>query len=383
MELEFQQAAGKSAGEVMRDVAAFLATPCIIHKTQDLDLRYLPNQMSMAEQLSFALLSEAEAQGWSAEAAESFYRSACADSVDAEVISNLLSAFGHKESKAYITYRKQYGNRFRLLDTSYWACCLALAIDAGQIGEVLRYLRLFIVVLTEFAYMGDRNPSSTYVWTYYESFQAILDELTAEPDPDPVALKVRAVGGTAGKREGDAYPLSLGVDIENPNEGYMALGIAIDVTLKDKNGNVIDVITDKLDCMDPAVIYHYGITKKIKGAAVASISAVVKARQYIKLSTPIMNHVFLDSVAISGKGSESELMGILESKYDCPLRTLTLHYQFLSAENKILGGGSEWCFDGLSDKEPLLFSSKIGMTFPDSARVVYSVNFNALELIED
>ena len=383
MELEFKQAAGKSAGEVMRDLSEFLATPCIIHKTQDLDLRELPNGLSMEKQLSFALLSEAEAQGWTAETAENFYRGACAGNIGEDTITDMLAAFREKESDAYREYRKQYGNSFRLLDNSYWASCLALAIDAGQIRELLHYLRLFIVVMTEFAYMGDRNPSNTYTWAYYESFQAILDELTAEPEPDPLALKVRALGGTAGKREGEIYPLSLGVDIENPNDGYMALGISVDITLKDKAGNVIDVIADKLDCMDPAMIYHYGITKKIKGAAVASISAVVKARQYIKLSTPIMKHVFLDSVAISGKGSESELMGILESKYDCPLRTLTLHYQFLSAENKILGGGSEWCFDGLSDKEPLLFSSKIGMSIPNCAKVVYSINFNALELIKD
>lgn len=383
MELEFKQAAGKSAGEVMRDIAEFLATPCIIHKTQNLDLRSLPNDLSMEKQLSFALLSEAEAQDWTLDAAENFYRGACAGSISEDTFISMLAAFRNKESAEYNDFCKQYGNSFRLLDSSYWASCLALAIDAGQISDLLRYLRLFIVVLTEFAYMGDHNPSQTYTWAYYESFQAILDELVAEPDPDPLALKVRALGGTAGKRKGDVYPLSLGVDIENPNEGYMALGIAMDITLKDRDGGVIEIIADKLDCMDPSAIYHYGITKKIKGAAVASISAVVKARQYIKLSTPIMKHVSLNSVCISGKGSESELMGMLESKYDCPLRALTLHYQFLSADNKILGGGSEWCFDGLSDKEPLIFSSKIGMSIPNSAKIVYSVNFNALELIKE
>lgn len=383
MELEFSQAAGKSAGEVMRDIAALMNTPCVIHKTKKHDLRELPNGLSMARQFSFALLSEAQTQGWTQESAESFYRSACTDTIGADIVEDMIAAFADKSGETYRQYEKQYGNRFHMTDNSYWSCCLALGIDAGEIGHVLQYLRLFTVTLMEFAYMGDRNPNVTYTWVYYQSFQDILDELLKEPDPDPLPLKVRALGGSAGKRDGESYLLSLGVDIENPNECYMALGLAIDITLKDKTGKVIEVISDKIDCVDPCTIYHYGITKKIKGVPTASISAVVKARQHIKLTTPIMKHVILDSVAISGKGSDTELMGMLENKYDCPLRALTLHYQFLSAENKILGGGNEWCFDGLSNEEPLIFSSKVGMSIPNAAKVVYSVTFNALELIKE
>ncbi len=386
MESEFRQAIGKSAGEVMRDVSEFLATPCTLQNTKQacpLDLRALPNGLNMAEQFTFALLSEAELQGWTPEAAESFCRNACAGVVKEETVRSMIEAFSDKHSDAYYRFRKQYSNRFYMTDGSYWSCCLALAIDTGEISTVLRYLRLFIVALMEFAYMGENNPTVTYAWSYYESFRRILDELTADPDPNPLPLKIRALGGTAGERDGEAYALSLGIDVENPNELYMAFDLWIDVTLKDRDGNVIDVIGDRIDAIDPASIYHYGITKRIRGAAVASISAVVKAKSHLKLSLPLMNHTKLRSVRLLGERDGTALSGVLESQYDRPLRSLTIHYQLLSDDNRILGGGSVWCAEGLPTDAPLPFTSKLGLSLSGATKVVYSVSFNATELVED
>jgi hypothetical protein len=260
---------------------------------------------------------------------------------------------------------------------------LALGIDAGQVGEVMQYLRLFTVCLMEFAYMDDRNPDATYTWCYYDSFRQMLDDLTAEPDPDPLPLKVRALGGSAGKREQDTYYLSLGLDIENPNLDRLARNIQLDIVLKDKEGNVITTIGDKLESLDPGAIYHYGVTRKIRGNAVASFSATAKAASHIKLQTPIMKHVTLSELRLRKNGEGMHFSGNMTGKYDTPLRSMTLHYQFLSAQNKILGGGSEWVLDGLEPGGTRQVNSKIALPIEGAAKVVYSIDFDVVQLLEE
>lgn len=382
METEFQKAVGKGAGEVMRDIADFLAYPCIIEPQKNVDLRTLLPDLNMREQFSFALLSEAMEQGWDFDRAEIFYRRACSGEVEEEVIRSMLAAFKNPDGAEYLAYQKKYGCYFRMLDGSYWSTCLAVGIDIDKVPEVMHYLRLFTVCLMEFAFMGDSNPAKTYTWCYYESFRNMLDELIKEPDPDPEPLKVRAVGGSAGKREQDNYPISLGVDIENPNQGLMAKDIAIDITLKDRDGNVIAKIGDKLECLDPGVVYHYGVTKKIHGTAIASIAATAKPAGYLHLQTPLMKHIELSSLRLSKIDGGMQLSGKMTSRYQSPLRSIMLHYQLLDADNKILGGGNEWIFDGLDAAQTASFESKITVPMPRAAKVVYSFDFNALELIQ-
>ena len=383
METEFQKAVGKGIGEVMRDIAEFLSTPFIINEERQLDLCTLVPDLNMHEQFSFALLSEAHTQGWEQETAENFYRHACGKVVENEVIETMIEIFRDRSSKEYRAYAQKYGNRFTALDGSYWATVLALGIDAGQVSEVMQYLRLFTVCLMEFAYMEDRNPDATYTWCYYDSFRQMLDDLTAEPDPEPLPLKVRALGGSAGKREQDTYYLSLGLDIENPNFDRLARGIQLDITLKDKEGQVITVIGDKLESLDPGAIYHYGVTRKIRGNAVASFSATAKAVSHIKLQTPIMKHVALSELRLRKNGEGMHFSGNMIGKYDVPLRSMTLHYQFLSAQNKILGGGSEWVLDGLEPGGTRQVNSKIARPIEGAAKVVYSVDFDVVQLLEE
>ena len=383
METEFQKAVGKGIGEVMRDIAEFLSTPFIINEERQLDLCTLVPDLNMHEQFSFALLSEAHTQGWEQETAENFYRHACGKVVENEVIETMIEIFRDRSSQEYRAYAQTYGNRFTALDGSYWATVLALGIDAGQVSEVMQYLRLFTVCLMEFAYMEDRNPDATYTWCYYDSFRQMLDDLTAEPDPEPLPLKVRALGGSAGKREQDTYYLSLGLDIENPNFDRLARGIQLDITLKDKEGQVITVIGDKLESLDPGAIYHYGVTRKIRGNAVASFSATAKAVSHIKLQTPIMKHVALSELRLRKNGEGMHFSGNMIGKYDVPLRSMTLHYQFLSAQNKILGGGSEWVLDGLEPGGTRQVNSKIALPIEGAAKVVYSVDFDVVQLLEE
>ena len=383
METEFQKAVGKGIGEVMRDIAEFLSTPYIINEERRLDLCTLVPDLNMHEQFSFALLSEAHTQGWDAETAENFYRHACGKVVAPEVVVSMIAAFRDRASKEYREYAQKYSNRFSALDGSYWATALALGIDAGQVSEVMQYLRLFTVCLMEFAYMEDRNPDATYTWCYYDSFRQMLDDLTAEPDPEPLPLKVRSLGGSAGKREQDSYYLSLGVDIENPNLDRLARGIQLDIVLKDKEGNVITTIGDKLESLDPGAIYHYGVTRKIRGNAVASFSATAKAASHLKLQTPIMKHIALSELRLKRNGEGMHFSGNMTGKYDVPLRSMTLHYQFLSVQNKILGGGSEWVLDGLEPGGTRQVNSKIALPIEGAAKVVYSIDFDVVQLLEE
>ena len=381
METEFQNAHGKAIGEVMRDINDFLATPCIINSKKKIDLCTLVADLNMHEQFSFALLSEAEAQGWSQESAESFYRNAVRGVVSEQVTNRMVAAFRNRQSDLYRDYDARYGNRFSALDGSYWATALALGIDADRVGDVLRYLRTFTVTLMEFAYMEEGNPDATYTWCYYDSFCGMLEELTREPDPAPQPLRVSALGGSAGKRTGDAYPLSIGLDVENPNADRMARGVQLDITLKDKNGHVITVIADKLQSLDPGATYHYGITRRIRGAAVASFSATVKATSYLKLTTPIMNHVSLSLSRVETTDAKTTLEATLSSQYDCPLRALVLHYQFRNEQGRILGGGSEWLMSGIAPNAPQDVKLHVPVSIREIAGVISSVDFDALELI--
>ena len=365
----------------MRDISDFLSCSCVIHPERQIDLAYILPELNMAEQLSFALLSEAQLQGIGLDEAERFYRRAVQNRIPSETVESMLSAFRDPKGEAYRLYRAKYGNRFTLLDGSYWSTCLALGIDAERIEDVLQYLRLFTVCLMEYAYMGDRNPEETYTWKYYESFRRMLDDLTAPPEPEPLPIRVRALGGTAGKREGEGYALSLGIDLENPNPDRMAYDVELDVVLKDRDGRVITTVKDRIRSIDPATVYHYGVTRKIRGAATASISASAKADMHLKLSTPIMKHVRLESFRQVKQDGVTTVRGDLCSAYDKPLSSLTFHYQFLSADNKILGGGSEWLADGLAANGSLAFESTLPLVVKNATKVVYSLDFDAMELI--
>ncbi len=382
METTFQNAVGKSIGEVMRDISEFLSRPYVIHKEKQIDLLTLLPELNMGAQFTFALLAEAAAQGWEPAVAESFCRRAVGMAVGDGTVEAIAAAFRSPESEEFAVYQKKYGNRFTLLDGSYWATALALGIDAGQVSEVMQYLRLFTVTLMEFSYMDGKNPEKTYTWVYYESFRAMLDALTAPPEPEPLPVKVRAIGGSAGKRHEDGYLLSLGVDIENPNPDRMARGVTVDITLKDRTGAVITVIRDRIQNIDPATVYHYGVTRRVRGAATAGLSASAKAEGYLKLSTPIMKHIKLSELRLTKEEDGIRVSGSLTGGYDRPVHAVSLHYQLLSEDNKILGGGNEWLMQGLEPGEETAFVSEIGASIGGIKKAVYSVDFDALELIK-
>lgn len=381
METAYQNIAGKSAGEVARDIADFLSLSCPVQARQEMDLANLLPDLTMKEQFSFALLMEARTQGWEQAAAEGFYLRACAPIVGNQTAEAMLAAFRQPDGEAFREYLGKYGCDFGLSSHSYWTACLAVAVDAKAISTLMGYLRSFTFCLMEFAFMDDRNPDVTYAWRYYESFQRILEELTTAPS-EPAPLKVCSLGGSAGKRENDSYPLSLGVDLQNPNSDRMAWNVQVDTTLKDRDGNVITVIGDRVNCIDPGAVFHYGITRKIHGPAVAHISVSAKAGAFTRLTTPVMKHIRVTRATIKRQNEGRLFSGSMVNRYDCPIRVCALHYQFLSDRNKILGGGCEWLLDGFPAGGEKNFSVFCPVPVPGAAKVVYSVDFDAQELLQ-
>lgn len=205
METDYLNTAGKNAGEIARDIADFLSLPCVIHGKRDIDLATLLPDLNMHEQFSFALLMEAYTQGWTPDAAEQFFRHAVAPSVGDAVTEKMLAPFRAPESREFGVAVVKYGYGFDLTVPSYWSSCLKLAIQAKAVPALMNYLKLFMICLTEFAYMDGRKPKETYAWNYYQTFEKILDDLEKPDLPPSLPVTVCAVGGSSGKRENQTY----------------------------------------------------------------------------------------------------------------------------------------------------------------------------------
>lgn len=378
MNSEHLNIAGKSAGEVARDIADFLSLSCPVHARKEMDLANLLPELNMREQFSFALLMEAHTQGWEASAAEQFFLRFCAPCVGNDVAEPMLAAFRDPTGEAFQSYLTRYGSSFELASRAYWNSCLAVAIDAKAIPTLMDYFRKFMFTVMEFAYMDDRNPDETYVWSYYGSFRKILDELS-QPQVAIVPLKVRSVGGSCGQRDADGYILSLGVDVQNPNTLHAATNTRVDITLKDREGKVITVIADQIQTVDPDSVFHYAITRRIRGNTVGHISASVKAGGFEREPKLRTKNVKMTRISINRHTSPEQLTGTFRNDCGITLPSFALHYQYLSAENKILGGGCEWFFEELADGDERTFTVKSPVSLKKATKVVYSADFQVTE----
>ena len=378
---DYKEIAGKSAGEVARNIAEFLSRKLVVQGRRQMNLANLLPDLNMQEQYSFALLMEAQTQGWEWASAENFYLRFCAPSVGNEVANAMLTAFRNQDGPQFAAYREKYGCEFSLSSRAYWSSCFAVAVDAKAVPQLMDYFQNFVFSLLQFAYMGSRNPDHTYAWKYYNAFQSILTDLTA-PIEHPCQLEIKGLGATPGKTDGDSYELSFGLDILNPNASHMAWNVKIDVCLKDQNGEIITTIQDQIHCIDPSGVFHYGFTRKIRGNRVAHISASAKAGQFSKLTIPLMKHIAMQKISINRQSSPQMLNGVLKNNYDCPLYSYALHFQFLNGEYKILGGGSEWFFEEFKVGEEKPFSIPCPVPIKGATKIVYSIDFNAQDLLK-
>ncbi len=377
---EQREIVGKSAGEIARDIERFLTRSVEVQARRKMDLANLLPDLNMREQFSFSLLMEAKHQGWEPASAENFYLRFCAPAVGREIADKMVAAFRNPSSAEFLSLNEKYGCAFGLSSHAYWSSCFAVAADAKAVPCLMEYFQEFVFTLLEFSYMGTRNPDETYVWKYYDSFQKILTELSAPVDV-PLAVKVCSLGGTTGNREQDCYNLAFGLDIQNPNPNHMAWNVKVDVHLKDREGNLITSIQDRINCIDPNGIFHYGVTRRIHGASVAHISASAKAENFSKLTTPLMKHAVLSKISINRQSTPSRLNGTLRNNYDCSLYSYALHYQFLNSDNKILGGHSEWFFEEFPKDSEKTFSIPCTVEIPKGSKIVYSFDFNAQDLL--
>ena len=96
-----------------------------------------------------------------------------------------------------------------------------------------------------------------------------------------------------------------------------------------------------------------------------------------------MKHLKLNAPRVARAENATKLIGNLQSAYDRPLHSVILHYQYLNADNKILGGGSEWIFDEIAPTQPLKIASTVSVSLPAATKILYSVDFDALELVKD
>ncbi len=381
IQADHKEIAGKSAGEIARNISAFLSRTLPVQARREMDLANLLPDLNMKEQYSFAILMEAKTQGWEWASAENFYLRFCAPAVGDEIAKAILDAFRAPDGDAFRKYEEKYGCNFGLTSRAYWSSCFAVAVDAKAVPQLMEYFQSFVFSLLEFAYMGSRNPDTTYAWKYYDSFQNILTELTTPPD-EIHPLKILGMGGTSGNRSGDSFDLTFGLDIHNPNATHMAWNTKVDVRLKDQNGKIITTVEDQVNCIDPNGIFHYGFTRRIRGNSVAHVSAYAKAEQFSRLSLPLMKHISMEKISMDRRSQPPKLNGKLKNKYDCPLYSYALHYQFLSPENKILGGGCEWFFEEFGAGEEKNFSISCPVPVKGAAKIVYSVDFNAQDLLK-
>ena len=381
LQIDYKEIAGKSAGEVSRNITAFLSRKLMVQGRREMDLANLLPDLNMREQYSFALLMEAKTQNWEWASAENFYLRFCAPAVGNETANAMLSAFQNPNGAQFRTYCEKYGCDFGLSSRAYWSSCFAVAVDAKAVPLLMEYFREFVFSLLQFAYMGNRNPDMTYAWKYYEAFQHILTELTTPVDP-PNPVEIKNLGATSGARDGNSYDLAFGLDIQNPNKSHMAWNVKVDVALKDVDGNVITTVQDQINCIDPNGVFHYGFTRKIHGNRVAHISAYAKAGQFSKLTIPLMKHIIMKKISINRQALPQRLNGVLKNNYDCPLYSYALHYHFLNGENKILGGGCEWFFEEFQAGEEKEFSIPCPVPVKGAVKIVYSVDFNAQDLLK-
>ena len=96
-----------------------------------------------------------------------------------------------------------------------------------------------------------------------------------------------------------------------------------------------------------------------------------------------MKQVKLTDANIGRTAGGVLLVGKLVSHYDRPLRSFVLHYQYLNAQNRILGGGNEWMTEPLEPGKAFPFRSEIAVPVKNAAKMVWSLDFDARELVTD
>ena len=147
--------------------------------------------------------------------------------------------------------------------------------------------------------------------------------------------------------------------------------------LKDKNGDVIATVKDRISEIAPATVFHYGVTRRIAGAATAGLSAKVRATSFQKRDAT--NRATLSDARIGYGEAQTRLSGRITPPANTPWSALALHYQFLSADNKILGGSNEWFYKTSESTDTLTLSASVPVEIRGAAKLVFSADLDKKE----
>jgi len=91
----------------------------------------------------------------------------------------------------------------------------------------------------------------------------------------------------------------------------------------------------------------------------------------------------LTDIAFSRKENTMQLKGSLENHYDVTLKSVNLHYQYLSEDNKILGGETLCVLGEIEPNGAHAVRSRLNVSIPDAKKLLYSVDFDAIELVKE
>ena len=255
-----------------------------------------------------------------------------------------------KAGSRYRELKEKYSHDFSAGDvkTNMWAHLLVASIPLDLVSIFTDdFVHPYVDVLIEFvkedgniddsemAYMNLMLDSIKNVMSFYQSAVGNDDS----DDSEELPLKVIKTGGTMGPKDSDGdFNILLGVDIQNPNPTKLASNVSVEITLKDANGRIVEVINDSLYCIDAGATFHYGVEKKWIHGDVKNFSASAYAREYIDVGDKtFMDGAVFSNFSLAHGDNDCDLSGQLKSNYNKGIDKCYVYYQFIN-DGKIVGG---------------------------------------------
>lgn len=406
MERDFRNAVGKQPGEIARDIALFLELPCVIRRDKEIDLSHLLPNLNIRGQVAFALFSELLSGTDTPDEAEAHFRGLAEPAYGADAVTAVAEAFCNRDGTDYRAMAARYGANFTLDDEGFWPSCLALALDAGAeaTASLMNYFRQFTFLLLEVAYREDCRPDTPYVWGYYESFHAVLENLcdavlSSESKEDQTAqngeetpsvspskhietplenpsesvekpkITVSAVGCRCGSARENGYPITLGCDLCNTHPTIAAENLTVCFHLYNPGGKEAAVIRETVRRIEPGAVFHLGLTKQARGARIARVSVTATVggastgRTDAKIGT-------LESPSILQKDGRTVLSGSFLCDAEAAGGPVRFFAQLRNADGRIIGGGTVRISAVPGERIPIAFP--IPLSMPDAVKLAWS-----------
>ena len=193
---------------------------------------------------------------------------------------------------------------------------------------------------------------------------------------DGLPLSVTNVGSTFTRNEySPSCWLSFGVSIKNPNPNLLAYNVQLDVTIKDQNGMIIDVLTEYIDFIDAGATFYYGNERYIDSPNVGQISASAYTNSYYRTSKRFESMCTFDDITRRADSYGSfDVFGQLKNSDSSSIDWCTGYIQFLDSNGNIVGGacGNVNSIPGYQSR-PLKINCNVGV---NAAKYITSTSFS-------